>query len=177
MTSRPPPEAWLRGPVPGISAQLQPVAHALVQAIEDAERLTAGVTTTDAWTSPGSAATIGFHLRHAAGSLDRLLTYARGEALSDPQRVTLAAEKESTPDVQVTELVRELRETMDRAMVQLRSTATDTLDDPRVVGRAGHPSTVRGLLHHAGEHTVRHIGQIATTTKVLEGAPHRGNDK
>lgn len=175
MSSRPPLEAWLRGPVPGISAQLQPVAHALVQAIEDAERLTAGVGTTDAWTSPGGAATIGFHLRHAAGSLDRLLTYARGEALTDEQRVALAAEKESTPDVQVTELVQALRETVERAMAQLRSTATDTLDDLRVVGRAGHPSTVRGLLHHAGEHTARHIGQIATTLKVLEGAA-RGND-
>jgi hypothetical protein len=174
MTSRLPPEAWLRGPVPGISAQLQPVAHALVQAIEDAERLTAGVSTTDAWTSPGGAATIGFHLRHAAGSLDRLLTYARGEALTDGQRAALATEKESTPDVHVAELVRTLRDTVEHAMAQLRSTATDTLDDVRLVGRAGHPSTVRGLLYHAGEHTVRHIGQVATTIKFLKGAAPSG---
>lgn len=176
MKSRPPPEAWLRGPVAGVSAQLQPVAHALVQAIEDAERLTAGVSTTAAWTSPGGAATIGFHLRHAAGSLDRLLTYARGEALTDVQRAALAAEKEPTPDVHVAELVRTLRDTVERAMAQLRSTATDTLDDVRMVGRAGHPSTVRGLLHHAGEHTVRHIGQVATTIKVLESAAHPETD-
>lgn len=129
----------------------------------------------DAWTSPGGAATIGFHLRHAAGSLDRLLTYARGEGLTDDQRAVLAAEKEPTPDVQIAELMQTLHETVERGMAQLRSTAIDTLDDLRVVGRAGHPSTVRGLLYHGGEHTVRHIGQIATTLKVLEGAAHRGN--
>lgn len=175
MTSRSPPEAWLRGPVPGISAQLQPVAHALVQAVEDAERLTLGVSTMDAWTSPGGAATIGFHLRHAAGSLDRLLTYARGEALTGEQRAALAAEKEPTPNVEVVELIQALHAAVERGMAQLRSTTADTLDDLRVVGRARHPSTVRGLLYHAGEHTVRHIGQIATTRKVLEGAA-RGND-
>lgn len=167
MTSGPPPEAWLRGPLPGIAAQLQPVAHALVQAIEDAERLTAGVSTRDAWTSHGGAAAMGFHLRHAAGSLDRLLTYARGEALTDEQRAALAAEKELTPGVQVAELVRALRDTIERAMAQLRSTPTEALDETRAVGRAGHPSTVRGLLYHAGEHTARHIGQVATTVKAL----------
>ena len=168
MSSPPPPKAWLRGPVAGISAQLQPVAHAFIQAIEDAERLTAGVSTKDVWTSPGGAATIGFHLRHAAQSLDRLLAYARGEALTDEQRAALSAEKEPTHDVQAAELVRALRVTVERALAQLRSTATDTLDDPRVVGRAGHPSTVRGLLYHAGEHTARHIGQVATTIKALD---------
>src|SRR5687768_15054052 len=30
------PEAWQRGPVPGIPDQLQPVAHALIGAAEDA---------------------------------------------------------------------------------------------------------------------------------------------
>ena len=32
------------------------------------------------WTRPAGAASIGFHIRHAAGSLDRLFTYARGGA-------------------------------------------------------------------------------------------------
>jgi uncharacterized damage-inducible protein DinB len=163
------PEVWLRGPVPDVPALLQPVAHALLQALEDAERLTVGMASDDLWTSIGGAATVGFHLRHMAGSLDRLLTYARGEPLTDEQRQALAVEKENTGDVDAEELLGNLRATVDRALGQLRSTATETLTDARSVGRAGHPSTVLGLLFHAGEHTTRHAGQISSTVRILTG--------
>jgi uncharacterized damage-inducible protein DinB len=163
----PPPEVWLRGPVPAVPAPLQPVAHALLQAVEDAERLTAGLDADVVWARPGGAASIGFHLRHMAGSLDRLMTYARGESLTGAQRAALAAEKEDTPGVEGAELVDGLRSTVDRALDQLRTTDPGTLDEPRAVGRAALPSTVRGLLHHAAEHTARHAGQISTTARVL----------
>jgi uncharacterized damage-inducible protein DinB len=172
------PEVWLRGKVPGVPAPLQPVAHALLQAVEDVERLTTDMDPSELWTGPGRAASIGFHLRHMTGSLDRLLTYARGEPLSDRQRAALAEEKEPAPDMDAEKLLRHLRESVDRALDQLRSTPEDTLDDPRPVGRAGYPSTVRGLLHHAGEHTARHAGQISTTARVLKGmtSADHGND-
>jgi hypothetical protein len=51
----------------------------------------------------------------------------------------------------------------------LRSTDTHLLDDARAVGRAGLPSSVLGLLYHAGEHTARHAGQVATTARILRG--------
>jgi uncharacterized damage-inducible protein DinB len=163
------PEAWLRGPVPGVTAQLQPAAHGLVQAMEDAERLAGELGGDALWTRPGGAASVGFHLRHMTGSLDRLMTYARGEALSDAQRQDLAAEAEPAPDAAAAELLGGLRAAVDRALDQLRSTAPETLDEPRAVGRAALPSTVRGLLFHAAEHTARHAGQISTTVRVLEG--------
>lgn len=166
------PEVWLRGPVPGVPTPLQPVAHALLQALEDAERLTVDLRSSDLWTSPGGAATIGFHLRHAAGSLDRLLTYARGEALSEDQRSALAAEKERAPDVTAALLLRIFRDTIEGGLAQLRSTAEADLDEPRSVGRAAYPSTVRGLLHHAAEHTARHVGQISTTLRILQTPRH-----
>jgi hypothetical protein len=168
MTGAPPlPEAWLRGPIDNVPPQLQPVAHALLQALEDATRLTADIEPEDTWTAPGSAATAGFHLRHAAGSLDRLLTYARGEKLSAEQRTALAHEKEITPEVNAAELLLTLRDTIGRGIDQLRSTPEGSLDQTRVVGRAAYPSSVRGLLHHAAEHTARHIGQLSTTLKAL----------
>jgi len=46
------------------------------------------------WTRPGGAASVGFHIMHLAGSLDRLLTYARGESLNEQQRADLAAEED-----------------------------------------------------------------------------------
>ena len=42
---------------------------------------------------PGGAASAAFHLVHIAGSIDRLLTYARGEALNETQRAAALAEE------------------------------------------------------------------------------------
>jgi aminoglycoside 3-N-acetyltransferase I len=165
----PAPEVWLRGPVPGVPPELQPVAHALLQALEDAERLTAGLGSGALWTTPGGAASVGFHLRHMTGSLDRLVTYASGEALSEEQRAALAAEKEPAPGVGAEALLAGLRDAVERALARLRETDPRSLDDDRPVGRAGFPSTVRGLLHHAGEHTARHAGQISTTVRIVTG--------
>ena len=84
------PEFWMRGiTVEGIAPALQPVAHALLQALEDLEDAASGLSSDALWARPGGAASAGFHLRHLAGSLDRLTTYARGEALSDAQLAAL----------------------------------------------------------------------------------------
>lgn len=160
------PEAWLRGPVDGVPALLQPVAHALVQALEDVEREVTGLSREQLWTAPGSAASIGFHVRHATGSLDRLFTYARGEALSDAQRDALAQEKAPARDVDAVALIERLRTQVDAALAQLCATDVATLADHRAVGRAGAPSTVIGLLFHAAEHTARHVGQVITTARM-----------
>jgi hypothetical protein len=80
------PEPWLRGPIPGIAPVLQPAAHAFVMAREDVEAAVSGLAEDQIWARPAGIASLGFHLAHLAGSTDRLLTYARGEALSDVQR-------------------------------------------------------------------------------------------
>ena len=85
-------EAWQRGPVPGFDPLLMPVVHALIQAREDLDRLIPVVPPEHVWSRPGNAASLGFHVRHAGGALDRLFTYARGEGLSDAQRAALQSE-------------------------------------------------------------------------------------
>jgi uncharacterized damage-inducible protein DinB len=162
------PEFWIRGvQVEGIGAALQPVAHALMQALEDVEGLAAGLSAEDLWMKPGGAASAGFHLRHLAGSLDRLTTYARGEPLSAGQLAALRTEQE--PGASAAEVVAYVRATVERVLDQLRATPETTLDEPRHVGRARLPSSVRGLLYHAGEHTARHVGQAITTVKIVRG--------
>lgn len=164
------PEAWLRGPVPGVSAWLQPAAHALVQAGEDAARAARGLSTDELWARPGGAASAGFHLRHIVGVLDRLLTYARGEQLNEAQFAALREEGEpGEPPADVDTLLDDLRVAIDRALDTLRSTPESTLLEPREVGRGRLPSTVFGLLSHAAEHAQRHTGQLITTVKVVRG--------
>ncbi|MBW3573039.1 MAG: DinB family protein [Gemmatimonadetes bacterium] len=162
------PEVWLRGErVEGIGTALQPVAHALLQAMEDVEHAVSGLEADELWVKPGGAASVGFHLCHLAGSLDRLTTYARGEQLSGEQLAALRAEQE--PGASADELVAQVRAAVERALDQLRATADAELDEPREVGRGRLPSSVRGLLYHAGEHTTRHAGQAITTAAVMRG--------
>jgi uncharacterized damage-inducible protein DinB len=164
------PEFWLRGPVAGVDPLLMPAAHALLQTMEDAQAATAELTVDDLWRPIGTAACVGFHLKHLAGATDRLLTYARGERLNEAQRATLADEKSpGTPPADAATLLAGLRAAVDAAIDQLRATPASKLHEPRQVGRSA-ASTVLGLLFHAAEHSQRHAGQIVTSVKVLRGA-------
>jgi hypothetical protein len=163
-------EAWQRGPVPGFEPLVMPVVHALIQVQEDLQRLVATVPAGYVWQRPGGAASIAFHVSHTGGALDRLLTYARGELLSDAQRAAARAEgKPGDPPATLAALVSDVNETIERAFDQLRSTTPAGLLEERKVGRAGLPSNVIGLLFHAAEHSTRHVGQAITTAKILGG--------
>lgn len=162
------PPLWLRGPVAGIQPALQPVAHALMQVAEETPAVLAGVAAEHLWARPGGSASIGFHIVHLSGSLDRLFTYARGEGLSPEQFDALAAER-TLQDRQpaVSELLGLLSATVDLALVQLRQTDPATLYTPREVGRGKLPSNTLGVLFHAAEHTIRHGGQIITLLRIV----------
>ena len=161
------PEAWLRGPVAGVPDPLQPVAHALIQAREEARDALRDFPAELLWTRPAGLASVGFHLQHIAGVIDRLFTYARGESLSAGQREVLA--KEGSPPGSsggVTDLLNALDAQVERALGQLRATELHALTEPRLVGRKQLPSTMLGLLFHAAEHSQRHVGQMLVTARV-----------
>jgi hypothetical protein len=161
-------EAWQRGPVPGFEPLLMPIVHTLIQVRDDLHRLAARVPPEHVWQRPGGAASIGFHVRHTGGALDRLFTYARGESLSDAQRAAMKDEGlPGEPPATMATLVRDVDRVIGRALEQVRTTSTSTLLEERKVGRAGLPSTVLGLLFHAAEHCTRHVGQAITTALVL----------
>jgi len=162
------PEAWLRGPIPGIPALLQPAAHALVLAREDIDNAVAGLTHDQLWSRPNGVTPIGFHLAHLAGSTGRLMRYATGEPLSDAQKEFLTYERgsmDSRPHLD--KLLHDWHATIDATMAQLAATAESTLADARAIGRAQLPTTVLGAIFHAAEHAARHTGQIVTTAKLV----------
>lgn len=162
-------EAWLSGPLPGITALLQPAAHALEQVRRDLPPLLRSLPPDRLWARPGRSASIGYHAVHLAGSLERLFTYARGEPLSDGQRESLARERAidgEQPDVG--EVVGLVEGALDAALAQLEATGETDLLVRREVGRARAPSTTLGLLFHGAEHSARHAGQIMTLVRVTE---------
>ncbi len=156
-------EVWLRGPVPGIPALLQPVVHALLQAQEEINALDKTFPDKCLWEKPAGVASVGFHMQHLKGVLDRLFTYARNESLNEIQLSYL--KHEGNPpfsDCTFSDLLEAFNEQINNALKQLHET-----DEIRLVGRAQIPSTVAGLLFHAAEHTQRHLGQLLVTAKVV----------
>ena len=166
--SAPLPEVWLRGTLPDVPPLLQPVAHSLLQCREEVESKLSTLDPAQLVARPGGAASVAYHLTHAAGSLDRLLTYARGEQLSDAQLAALRAESGVEAASQdAASLARRFGAAVERALVQVRGTAERELPAAREVGRGRLPSTVVGLLFHAAEHTQRHVGQAVTTARIV----------
>ena len=164
------PEVWLRGPIEGVEPLLMPVAHALQQAREDMEREVPGLSPEEIWLCPGGAASMGFHLQHIGGSTERLLTYAQGHALTEAQRQAIALEKEpGEPLASAAMLLVTALDSIDEVLAWLRTLSGNDLLVERFVGRARLPSTTLGLLFHIAEHTTRHVGQLITTKKIVQG--------
>ncbi|MBC9930255.1 DinB family protein [Chitinophaga qingshengii] len=159
-------EYWMQGPVAGIPALLQPVAHALLQARAEINALMTGFPENRLWEQPAGVAAPGFHLQHLRGVLDRLFTYAQAQLLSPQQLEALAAE--GTPGAGSAALLDAFNQQVDKALQQLSQTDPATLTDFRGVGRKQLPSTVQGLLFHAAEHTMRHTGQLLVTVSVIK---------
>ena len=162
-------EVWQRGPLPNITPLLQPVAHALLQAREELNLYLLDYPVDKLWVKPAGMASVGFHLQHLSGVLDRVFTYALAKQLSEFQFEQLAEEgSDSERGYQVTDLVKRFNDQVDTAMDQLKNTDPEILPEYRGIGRAGLPSTVIGLLVHAAEHTMRHIGQLMVTVAVTK---------
>lgn len=167
MTNSNTTEFWLRGQLPGLLPALQPVAHALLQAREELNGLMAAFPVSLLWEKPAGLASAGFHLKHMKGVLDRLFSYANNQPLTSAQLDYLSGE--ARQDYQSVEgLIEQFNAQVENAIGQLYNTNTDQLFETRGVGRKQIPSTTIGLLVHAAEHTMRHLGQLLVTVKILK---------
>jgi hypothetical protein len=160
-------EWWQRGPIDGVPAVLQPVAHILLQVRESVDELVPGLTEAQWNARPAGVASAAFHVRHIAGVIDRLFTYARGEGLSDAQFTALRAEGAPLALVDVASALDLVHTRVDAAVDALRTVDPATLGDYRPVGRSKLPSTVIGCLVHGAEHAMRHVGQLSVTTRIV----------
>jgi uncharacterized damage-inducible protein DinB len=164
-------EVWQRGPIEGVPPTLQPIAHILLQVDESVREMVDGLTDAQWNARPANVASAAFHIRHIAGVIDRLFTYARGESLSDEQFAALRSESEPVHEADVDGVLNAITTRVRAAIDQLRATDVATLGDFRPVGRSRLPSTVIGCLVHGAEHSMRHVGQLSVTVRVVKGEP------
>jgi uncharacterized damage-inducible protein DinB len=160
-------EWWQRGPIDGIPAVLQPVAHILLQVRESVGEIVAPLTEQEWNARPAGVASAAFHVRHMAGVIDRLFTYARGAALSAEQLAAIRSEGQELIAADVPAVLSALSARVDAALAELRAVDVTTLGDFRGVGRAQLPSTVIGCLVHGAEHAMRHVGQLSVTARIV----------
>src|SRR4051794_30731024 len=163
-------EIWQRGPVAGVPPLLQPVAHILLQVRESVGEMVAGLTESQWNARPAGVASCAFHVRHMAGVIDRLFTYARGEMLNDEQYAALKGEAEPMRAGEAAAVLAALDARVTAAVEEPRAIDGATLGDYRSVGRAKLPSTIIGCLVHGAEHAMRHVGQLSVTVRVVRGS-------
>ncbi len=161
------PEPWLRGELREVPAVQRAVLHALALAAEDIEKWCGELTEEQLNMRPAGAAPVAFHLRHIARSLDRLLTYAEGHALSDDQLNALKSEL--APNAKREALFAEFSAAIAKSTARVGAIDASRLEEPRAVGKHQLPTTLGGLIVHVADHTQRHVGQAITTAKIVRG--------
>jgi uncharacterized damage-inducible protein DinB len=159
------PEPWLRGTLAEVPAVVRAVLHSLELAKEDVRRWCEPLGFDELEARPYGLPSVGFQLRHIARSLDRLLTYAEGGALSKKQVSELQSEMESSGERE--DLFREIETALRHSAVRVGALRDKNPEEARTVGKLKLPSSTGGLLVHIAEHTQRHVGQAVTTAKLL----------
>jgi hypothetical protein len=160
------PEPWLRGPIPDVHPLIVPILYAFQQAREDLARYTGPLTAEQLWARPHGFGSVGFHIRHIAGSTERLTAYLQERQLTAEQLSEVGTEMEPLP-IGREELLAKLDRAFGDAEAVVRRIDPATLAAPRYVGRKRLPTTVIGLLTHIAEHTQRHVGQAITLARIV----------
>ena len=143
---------------------IAPILRSFQQAREDLAKFTAGLTTEQLWASPHGFGSAGFHIRHIAGSTERLMSYLQNRELMAEQ-IKALKDEEQPLELDREELLALLEKALREAELVVQAIDPARLDEPRVVGRKKLPTTVIGLLTHIAEHTQRHVGQAISACK------------
>jgi len=159
------PEPWLRGTLTEVPPVARALLHALELAREDLHKWCGSLSEEQLHAEPAGLPSVAFQLRHIAGSVDRLLTYAEGGSLTDAQLHQLKSE--ATAHGNAHQILTQVDQALSQAADRVRALATRDYAEPRFVGKKGLPTTLGGLLVHVADHTQRHVGQAITTAKLV----------
>jgi hypothetical protein len=159
-------EPWLRGGHHDLDPLQAAVLYSFEHAKADIDQWTSGLSEDQLWMQLGKVGSPGWHVRHIAGSVDRLTTYAAGAQLTEVQLAAL--ERENQPGGPTkSELLALVQETLTRCAHTLRSLDPSAWHSTREIGRRRVPVPLGVLLVHIAEHTQRHVGELIVTVKLI----------
>src|SRR5579863_4210253 len=149
MPEPPLPEPWMRGIVPGIDPVIGHLLRASEHIREDLERAIAPLSVEQLWATPDGMTSAGFHVKHLAGSTERLSTYLEGRQLNAEQIAAMRAEgtgRESAAD-----LLASVRAALAHYEELVRALSPDHFAEVREIGRKSLQTTVISLAIHIAE--------------------------
>jgi hypothetical protein len=141
-----------------------PLFFSFAQVREDLEKHSAGLSDDKIW-NPVAGSSLGFQLKHIAGSVDRITTYLLGGQPDAGQLASLRSESE--PPGTLAELLGLVEQSLNKSETEIKTIEPASLYAARMVGRRALPTTVIGLIVHLAEHTQRHLGQAIVIAKIL----------
>jgi hypothetical protein len=141
-------EPWLRGPIPDLDPVIGHLVRSAQHIREDARLVKSPVP---------------FHLKHLAGSTNRLCTYLEGRALTPEQLAAIPEEHNATETLP--ELLAQVDAAFDRYERLVRALEPQDFATLRYVGRDRLPVTAISLAIHIAEHGQRHVGQAITAAR------------
>jgi DinB superfamily len=156
----------MRGIVPGIDPVIGHLLRASEHIREDLDRAIAPLSSEQLWATPDGMTSAGFHVKHLAGSTERLSTYLEGHQLSSAQIAAMKAE--STGEESAEELIGAVRAALARYEELVRALSPDHFGDVREIGRKRLQTTVISLAIHIAEHGQRHVGQAISAAKLVK---------
>ncbi|KYP13327.1 DinB family protein [Flavihumibacter sp. CACIAM 22H1] len=159
-------EWWQRGPLEGLLPVFQPSAHAILQARDELMHALTDFPDALLWQPLYGMASVGFHLQHITGVLDRLLTYAQGLSLTNEQLQYLQQEGKADGNQTCSELLFRVSYQVHKTLAAVGKMQADAPELIRTIGRKKIPTTQLGLVFHAAEHMMRHTGQVLVTARV-----------
>jgi hypothetical protein len=156
----------MRGIVPGIDPVIGHLLRASEHIREDMERAIAPLTVDQLWATPDGMTSTGFHVKHFAGSTERLSTYLEGRQLNSEQLAAMRAEGTGQESAEV--LLAAVRRTLAHYEDLVRALTPDHFGDVREIGRKRLQTTVISLAIHIAEHGQRHVGQAISAAKLVK---------
>lgn len=160
------PEPWMRGIVPGVDPVIGHLLRASEHIREDIEQAIAPLTPAQLWAKPNGMTSAGFHVKHLAGSTQRLCTYLEGNQLNEHQIAAMKAEGSGTESAG--ELLAAVGEALDRYETLVQTMAPGHYGDVREIGRKRLQTTAISLAIHIAEHGQRHVGQAISAAKLAQ---------
>jgi hypothetical protein len=156
----------MRGIVPGIDPVIGHLLRAGEHIREDLERAIAPLSVEQLWATPGGMTSAGFHVKHLAGSTERLSTYLEGRQINAEQLAAMRAESTGTESAE--ELIGAVRAVLTRYEDLVRALSPEHFGDVREIGRKRLQTTVISLAIHIAEHGQRHVGQAISAAKLVK---------
>ena len=152
----------------GIVAGVDPVIGHLLRAAEHIREDTAAtigdLAPAQIWATPHGMTSVGFHVKHLAGSTERLSTYLAGQQLT-PQQLA-AIDKEGAGEETAAELLTTVDAALDRYRELVRNLSPKEFDAVREIGRKRYQTTAISVAIHIAEHAQRHIGGLIAAAKL-----------